>query len=127
MPLRAGRRRRRLSLTSLIDVIFLLLLFFMLSSTFSQFSEVALSTGATGGPPRDEPGEVYFVRLSGNTMTLNGRSAEPDELRQRLDAAPAPKAALISVAGNATAQQLTDVLVILRGIGGLSVSILDGA
>ncbi|MEQ8919725.1 MAG: biopolymer transporter ExbD, partial [Roseovarius sp.] len=33
--MRRSRARKRLSMTSLIDVFFLLLLFFMLSSTFS--------------------------------------------------------------------------------------------
>ncbi|WP_367714863.1 biopolymer transporter ExbD [Nitratireductor sp. GISD-1A_MAKvit] len=42
----AVRRRKPLSLTSLIDVIFLLLLFFMLSSTFTRFASVEISGGA---------------------------------------------------------------------------------
>ncbi|MEX0280950.1 MAG: biopolymer transporter ExbD, partial [Arenibacterium sp.] len=38
----APRRRRVVSLTALIDVVFLLLLFFMLTSTFSSFGEIEL-------------------------------------------------------------------------------------
>ena len=49
--MRRLRRRRRLSMTSLIDVIFLLLLFFMLSSTFTRFAELELAAGGTGGSP----------------------------------------------------------------------------
>ena len=45
--MRRRRRSGRLSMTSLIDVIFLLLLFFMLTSTFSKFSEVELAAEGT--------------------------------------------------------------------------------
>ena len=38
----AVRKRKPLSLTSLIDVIFLLLLFFMLTSTFTRFARVEI-------------------------------------------------------------------------------------
>ena len=48
--MRKARRRRRLSMTSLIDVIFLLLLFFMLTSTFTRFSEVELTAAGSGTP-----------------------------------------------------------------------------
>ena len=47
--MRSTRRRRKLSMTSLIDVIFLLLLFFMLTSTFTRFAELDLAAASGGG------------------------------------------------------------------------------
>ena len=116
--LRAVRRRRRLSVTSLIDVIFLLLLFFMLSSTFSRFAEVELSASGAGSASADTP--PLFVQLSPESLTVNGTS-------QSLEGLSLPEGAsrvLIALKADVTAQRLTDLLVALRGIGGLSVTVL---
>ena len=73
--MRKRTRRRRLSMTSLIDVIFLLLLFFMLSSTFSKFSEVELSgTAGAGGQASDRP--PLFLQLGVETLRLNAAESE---------------------------------------------------
>ena len=42
------RRRPRVSLTSLIDVIFILIVFFMLVSSFSQYRVIDLVKGQSG-------------------------------------------------------------------------------
>lgn len=79
--MRARRSRARLSMTSLIDVIFLLLLFFMLSSTFSQFADLPLSTASTAGARelrRDTP--PILLRLSPDGATVNGRDVRLDDL-----------------------------------------------
>lgn len=130
MGLRARRRARRLSLTSLIDVIFLLLLFFMLTSTFSRFAEVELSAGGAAEAAA-EPGErqVLFVRMTGDGLTLNGEETEPAALREGIAAlrGEGPAALLVSAGPEATAQGLADVLVAVRGIEGLPVTVLEGS
>ena len=78
MP-RAALRRRKLSLTSLIDVIFLLLLFFMLSSTFSQFSEVELATAGAGRTTAPDTRPV-FVQLRADSLRVNAREVGLDAL-----------------------------------------------
>lgn len=70
----AIKRRRNMSLTSLIDVIFLLLLFFMLSSTFTRFAEVELS-GGVAGSGGGEPPDV-LVRLDGEAWSVNGATTD---------------------------------------------------
>ncbi|MAW88803.1 MAG: biopolymer transporter ExbD [Phyllobacteriaceae bacterium] len=75
-------RRRRLSLTSLIDVIFLLLLFFMLSSTFSRFSEVRFAGGTSGGSAGQRPDVI--LSLAGGTVRLNGMATERDGIADGL-------------------------------------------
>jgi len=124
--MRRQTRRRRLSMTSLIDVIFLLLLFFMLSSTFSRFAEVDLSSANAGGP---DMGDIRrsFLQLGQDTLRVNGQEVVLAALKDQFADMP-PDAdglqVIVSLADDVTAQRLTDVLVILRGIDRLSISVL---
>lgn len=116
-------QRRKLSLTSLIDVIFLLLLFFMLSSTFSQFSEVALTTAGAGQPGASET--PIFVQLRQDSLSVNARDVTLDGLAEVLGPLIEGEArALVSTGEDVTSQRLTDLLLALRGIPGLSVQVL---
>lgn len=123
MP-RAAFRRRKLSLTSLIDVIFLLLLFFMLSSTFSQYAEVDLATagagqGAVSGTP------PIFLQLRQDSLRVNAREVPFDTLAGALAPLIEGEArALVSTGVQVTSQRLTDLLIALRGVPGLSVQVL---
>lgn len=125
-PVRKAARTRRLSMTSLIDVIFLLLLFFMLSSTFSRFSEVELSAAGSGGAPANDV-KMTFLQLGAANLSVNGNDVTPEALPDMF-AALAPEAetlpVLISLRDDVTAQRLTDILVILRGIDRLSIRVL---
>jgi biopolymer transport protein ExbD len=116
-------RRRSLSLTSLIDVIFLLLLFFMLSTTFTRSAELPLVAAAAGsGPPQAAP---VFLRLMPEHVTLNGQPAMIETLtRQIADLAQPDPLVLISLAPDVTAQRLADLLVQLRAAPGLHVQVL---
>jgi len=121
---RAPFRRRKLSLTSLIDVIFLLLLFFMLSSTFSQYSEVDLATAGTGRGVVSETRPI-FVQLRADSLSVNARAVPLDGLAEALAPLTEGKArALVSTGAEVTAQRLTDLLLALRSIPGLSVQVL---
>lgn len=128
MPLRSVKRSRRLSMTSLIDVIFLLLLFFMLSSTFSRFAEVEI---AAGGPGRsgqaNAKDRLLFLRLTGTGLTLNGQAVAQEALGVAVQKREPGTMVLVSVAVGVTAQALTDVLVTLRQQPGLNISVLEGA
>ena len=128
MP-RARIRRRRLSLTSLIDVIFLLLLFFMLSSTFSRFAEVELTsatagTGAAGIPP-------MFLKLQPDALSLNGEPMTLEMLAEALQAGETPGDAarplLVSLGPDVTSQRLTDLLGVLRRVRGIRATVLGGS
>lgn len=125
MPSRT-RRRRRLSMTPLIDIIFLLLLFFMLSSTFSRFSEVEISAAGAGGAEAGETG-LSFLQLGQDSLRLNGRDVELGTLSDAFSGV-APEAdtlrVLVSLRAEVTAQRLTDLLVVLRGIDRLNVNVL---
>ncbi|MEX1236013.1 MAG: biopolymer transporter ExbD [Roseovarius sp.] len=123
--MRRSRRLRRLSMTSLIDVIFLLLLFFMLSSTFSKFSEIELSAAAGAGAPADA--RPLFVQLRASDVTLNGEAMALEALGAALRARPEAGEAqplLIALGDAVTSQRLADLLVLLRGIAGISPTVL---
>jgi biopolymer transport protein ExbD len=117
------RRRQRLSLTSLIDVIFLLLLFFMLSSTFTRFSEVQLSGGEAASGTTGVPD--VLVRLDGSEWTVNGIGvAEDDAISQlrRFEESGATSAVLI-VRGEATSQDLVTAVERIRRDTGLTLNV----
>ncbi|WP_338014545.1 ExbD/TolR family protein [Rhodophyticola sp. CCM32] len=121
----AQRRRRNLSMTSLIDVIFLLLLFFMLSSTFTRFAELPLQMASGGTVSNTTP--PHFLRLEADSLTLNGQTLSLEALPERIAALePGDDAVLlVSTTADVTAQRLVDLLAILRPATGLSVRILE--
>ncbi len=119
--MRRRTARRRLSMTSLIDIIFLLLLFFMLSSTFSKFGLVPLPLGTSGAvTPTTAP---VFVKVDADTITLNGDPVALEILATALSQADSVTA-LLSVGPDVSAQRLTDVLMVVRTVTNLSLNVL---
>jgi biopolymer transport protein ExbD len=128
MPVKAADfRRRKLSLTSLIDVIFLLLLFFMLSSTFSRYGELPFLAGASGSSASASELRL-FLRLDGSDLSLNGvpvaLSDLTDTIRAQGGEAPAPQV-IVAVVGEVTSQALVDVLVPLSRISGAQITVVE--
>ncbi|MAO27657.1 MAG: biopolymer transporter ExbD [Roseovarius sp.] len=125
--MRKRQARRKLSMTSLIDVIFLLLLFFMLSSTFSKFAEVELSAAGSGAGAVQGETRPMFLRLGAEGLSLNGREVALDAL-QDVVRGEMPEAGeqplLVSLQDGVNAQRLIDLLGVLRGVGNLSVTVL---
>ncbi len=113
-------------MTSLIDVIFLLLLFFMLSSTFSRFAEVELSA-AGSGTERSSDVKMSFLQLGATSLRVNGNEVALEALPDAFTALARGAETLpviVSLRDDVTAQRLTDLLVILRGIDRLSIRVL---
>lgn len=113
-------------MTSLIDVIFILLLFFLLTSTFTRFGELSISTGGAGaGTGSASP---IFLRLEADGLTLNGTRHALDTITSALEAfAPGDgtdATVLISVADDVTSQRLVDLLVLLRPVDWADVTVL---
>jgi len=125
MALKRITRRKRASITSLIDVIFLLLLFFMLASTFSKFSELDIAAAAPGGAVSEaldilelEIG-TYHLRLDGKVLPAHGW-ADTVGSRQTDNTVVA-----LRLRKNVSTQRLTDVLTELNRISGLRVYVVD--
>lgn len=112
-------RRRRLSMTPLVDIIFLLLLFFMLSSTFSREGEIELVPARAGASPGPE--KPWFLQLGATRLDLNGQAADFETLADRIGAGQV----LVSMDQDANAQRLVDLLAALRGSPGISVLVLE--
>ena len=128
MALRHSRKRRKASITSLIDVIFLLLLFFMLASTFSKFSEIEVST--TRGEGSETPGGTVFQLHIGETaLSLDGAPVSPETVVKNLTHRAGGETAVVavSVSGAATTQMLTDVLVSLNTAKNVQIHVLEPA
>ncbi|KIT17565.1 biopolymer transporter ExbD [Jannaschia aquimarina] len=117
--LRRGFRRRALSLTPLVDVIFLLLLFFMLTSTFARFGEIEIgaTSGGTGAAPA---GDLRFVQLRADDIRLAGRIVTLDELKDQI----AGTTTLVSLSDGVEAQTLIDLLGGLRQVPDLTLTVL---
>ncbi|WP_322889443.1 MULTISPECIES: ExbD/TolR family protein [unclassified Yoonia] len=122
MP-RPVRQRRRLSLTSLIDVIFLLLLFFMLSSTFTRFGDLPFMA-ATGGATADGTPPA-FLRISADAITLNVAEVTLAGLPAALGTLDGALV-LVAPSEDVTAQRLVDVLVAAQTVPGVSLRLIGG-
>lgn len=120
--LRSAAVRRRLSMTSLIDVIFLLLLFFMLSSTFARQGELPLDL-AMGGAVSPSETPPRFLQLRPEGMRLDSEAVALPDLQGAL-AADTEGLLLVSMAPGVTSQQLAEVLHMLRDLSGWRVAVL---
>jgi len=118
------RRGRRLSLTSLIDVIFLLLLFFMLSSTFTKFGEVEINAGQSGSSSSNEkPG--ILITIERDTWRVNGQSLDPASALSTLNrlTATQPQTAVMLVRGETNSQQMVNAVEQLAKLKNLTLSV----
>lgn len=117
-------------MTSLIDVIFLLLLFFMLSSTFTQFSEIQLFGAKAGSKSRKNQLEdaPLFLQLRQDTLRLNGQEFDLSRLPAGITSLRGldVQTVLISATSDTvTAQRLVDTLVVLAKLTDLHVIVLE--
>lgn len=125
MPLNpAPFKRRSVTLTPLIDIIFLLLLFFMLSSTFTRFAEIPLLNA--GSEAASDPAPL-FVQLAPDTVSLNGTALPLEALIPAITALgpEETQTLLVTLRGEVTSQRLVDLLTGLRHVPGLAVSVLE--
>ncbi|MEM1038667.1 MAG: biopolymer transporter ExbD [Pseudomonadota bacterium] len=115
-------RARRLSLTSLIDVIFLLLLFFMLTSTFTKFSTVELSASGQGAGSKTPD---VVISLKQTTVLVNGVEVSSEALAGALKSkvTDGKTSALLLVGRSVASQHFITTLQLARRLG-LMVSVV---
>ena len=128
MEHRSYKVKKRLALTSLIDIIFLLLLFLMLTSTFSKFSEIELSVATTAAKNKVSE-KILFLRVSAVRIDLNSGEVEMNSLAKSIKSfTQNSKASLvISMDQDVTSQRLVDILGIVANIEGLSVNLIGSS
>ena len=125
---RSYKVKKRLALTSLIDIIFLLLLFLMLTSTFSKFSEIELSVAATAAESNVSE-KILFLRISTLRIDLNSDEVQINSLSKSIKSFTknAKASLVISMDQDVTSQRLVDVLGRVANIEGLSVNLIGSS
>ena len=128
MEHRSYKVKKRLALTSLIDIIFLLLLFLMLTSTFSKFSEIELSVATTAAKNKVSD-NILFLRVSAVRIDLNSGEVEMNSLAKSIKSFTqnAKASLVISMDQDVTSQRLVDILGIVANIEGLSVNLIGSS
>ena len=120
-------RRRRPSLTPMIDVVFLLLIFFMLVARFGVDKVIDINLPSALGQNSQYEGTPRLVEIkSGNIVSLNGLVTPLDQLSSKLSQLmPSPNALIIvRSSAEANTQDLLDVLLYLKSEKIMNVSVL---
>ena len=120
-------RRRRPSLTPMIDVVFLLLIFFMLVARFGVDKVIDINLPSALGQSSQYEGPPRLVEIkSGNIVSLNGTEIPLDQLSNDLSKLmPSPNALIIlRSSAEASTQDLLDVLLYLKSEKIMNVSVL---
>jgi biopolymer transport protein ExbD len=119
------QRRRRISLTPMIDVVFLLLVFFMLAARFGAEGAIAM---ATGGGDEAWQGSPRLIEFASGALWLNGTPTMAPDLAEALRALmPAPGAPVIlRPRAGADTQALVDLVALLKSSGFDTVILVEG-
>ena len=117
-------RRRRPSLTPMIDVVFLLLVFFMLVARFGIDKVIDINLTSALGHNSQYEGAPRLVEIkSGKIVSLNGTEIPLDQLSSKL--MPNPNALIfLRSSAEANTQDLLDVLLYLKSEKIMNVSVL---
>ncbi|MFL2794143.1 MAG: ExbD/TolR family protein [Paracoccaceae bacterium] len=121
-------RRRRPSLTPMIDVVFLLLIFFMLVARFGINKVIDINLPSALSQNVQYEGAPRLVEIkSGNIVSLNGSQISLDQLSNNLrELMPSPNALIIlRSSAEANTQDLLDVLLYLKSEKITNVSVLE--
>ena len=127
IQLNTAIRRRRPSLTPMIDVVFLLLIFFMLVARFGVDKVIDINLPSALGQSSQYEGAPRLVEIkSGNIVSLNGTQISLDQLSSKLSQLmPSPNALIILRSSEeANTQDLLDVLLYLKSEKIMNVSVL---
>ena len=127
IQLNTAIRRRRPSLTPMIDVVFLLLIFFMLVARFGVDKVIDINLPSALGQSSQYEGAPRLVEVkSGNIVSLNGTQISLDQLSSKLSQLmPSPDALIIIRSSEeANTQDLLDVLLYLKSEKIMNVSVL---
>jgi len=120
-------RRRRPSLTPMIDVVFLLLIFFMLVARFGIDKVIDINLPSALGHNSKYEGAPRLVEIkSSKIVSLNGTEITLDQLSSKLSKLmPNPNALIIlRSSAEANTQDLLDVLLYLKSEKIMNVSVL---
>ena len=119
-------RKRLVSLTPLIDVVFILLLFFMLASSFIEWRSIGLNVPAGGSAgSSDQESLVIGVSRDGK-LRLNGEAVTWEGLEARIRPVLARDAAqpfVVQPEAEVPLQRIVTVLDRLAAVGARNISL----
>ena len=123
LALRSAPRRRAISLTPMVDVVFLLLVFFMLAARFEQ--DVAIDLATTGGTAEGDAPRLVDILPGG--VRLNGVAVADRALAERLEQLVPDASAIVVLrpAEGTDVQRLIDVAERLRDVGFINLAIVE--
>lgn len=119
-------RRRLISLTPLIDIVFILLVFFMLASSLVRWQSVGLDAPATAVGSGAEG--AWLVRVGPEQIDLNAEVLDLAMLGARVAGRVArqpEQRLLVQAAPGVEVQRLVDVLDRLRDAGATRLTLLQ--
>lgn len=119
------RRRARIGLTPLIDIVFILLMFFMLSSSFVDRHVMDIATPAVvvGAP---QPSDALLVELDESGVRFNGEPIALNRLAARMSpymAASPGRPVTVRVEAGVALGPMVSVLDALTSAGAANVSL----
>ncbi len=118
------RRRKMISLTPLIDVVFILLLFFMLSSNFTRWHQINLQSATSS---ESQTPQLRIVKIESNQgeLSFNGRrlSMNNADSIQKIVAENTQATFVITVVEGIKIQVMVNLLDQLKQSGATRVSL----
>jgi len=122
-------RRKSISLTALIDVVFILLMFFMLTSSFQHFNTVELSqsSGESNSAQEAEP-QFLLLYADGSVRWSNETAQWPLTRVNGAFMAPAREASSMTLIPehDVTVQQMITALEKVKSLGFDSAQLAEG-
>tara|TARA_R110002167_G_scaffold187612_5_gene388913 strand:+ start:5166 stop:5561 length:396 start_codon:yes stop_codon:yes gene_type:complete len=124
LELASQRRRKMISLTPLIDVVFILLLFFMLSSNFTRWHQINLQS-ATSSESQTPDLRILKIESNQGELSFNGSrlSMTDTDGIQKLVAKNQQATFVITVVEGIKIQVMVDLLDQLKRSGATRVSL----
>lgn len=118
------QKRKAISLTPLIDVVFILLLFFMLSTSFIRWKEITISSAQGSTESTRNIVKVELTSESGRFL-VNGTRFESDDLASVIQLVQQQPDSLFAIAANpqVSTQALVDLLEHFKQAGAQHVSL----
>jgi biopolymer transport protein ExbD len=127
LNLQTGKRRKPLSLTPLIDVVFILLLFFMLTSSFIKWHNLELAVSAPSqstSRSNDTPPLLFRLNAEGE-LSVSGQifATHEDAILKQLLADNTDAPAILFTEDEVDIQQIVSTLDRLKRLGADGVSL----
>ena len=123
-----ARRRARISLTPLIDVVFILLVFFMLASSFLDWRSIDMGSTAAAGSGGGVEGAL-LVEVQPGSVRFAGEVLSLRELQERIGQALADQPSrriLLRPRPGVSIQRMVTVLDGLRQVGAENIALMPG-